>query len=489
MKTRLSFAKSKASRKRLGQQGFSLIELIVASTILLIVMAAVLGTFSVASRTTRTNSTLTDANQNVRAVTRLLSNDCTTLGEVLATPDGFAKVRAGFFAQHGFPTANVGSIGGYDRLYAVQAWTVSGTNGAASFGTLENTSVKGVVDTTGTLVSTAYPTPGLCIYAGASSTERAAASSLGPSLYRTGTDQLMLAQIEPVFVNFNVPLNPGPGTTQRIFPLTNDYTATATFSGGNLILKPNVTVTGLTGPQNFSPTSLVAGSTFVNNADGRLANRLQPYVDCLLITNGPDRFLGLVTAVNTTTGDISLVSNDNTILGLNPDWNAAIPGMSTTGGPNVQFARIRLTYYFVGWTDTASAQNGQPPILYRREGALVSPVAFNIENFQLSFDLIDEYDQGTGSGRFWTVEDLGQMPVGAPLPIPNSTPAANRDSTFAKCMVRTIRASVFGRTNEVDPNRYKLDVPIFSQDYDRGFLHVQDNVTIGLRNVAYTSTK
>lgn len=487
------------SRHR-GQQGFSLIELLVVALIFSIVMAAVLGTVSVATRTTRSNSGISEANQNVRAVTKLLSNDVSTLGEVLATPSSFAQIKPGFFADHGFPTADVNNVGGYDRMFAIQAWTLPSTNGSASVSTLSARPVRGVIDskitppaTTPPLLSTLYPS-GLFIYPGTCGPNRVAAGPLGQSLYQTGTDQLMLTQIEPLFVNLNVPLVPGPGTQQKIYPLTNDYTATATFSSGSMVLKPNVTVSGLPGNHNFDPNTLVAGSTFVNTNDSRLANRLQPFVDCLLVVNGTSQFLGLVTAVNTTNGDISLVSNPNAadyfdVIGLNPNWNTAIPGMTAVSGPSVRVSRIRLTYYFLGWTGVTDAVNGQPPILFRREGSLVSPVAFNIENFQLKFDLVDEYDQGTGAGRFWTVENLGAMPAGAPLPIPNSSPAANRDSTFAKSMVRTIQFSVFGRTNQTEPGLAKTEGTTIPDYYNRGFFHVQENFTVGLRNVAYSNTK
>lgn len=483
-----------------GQQGFSLVELLVVALIFSIVMAAVLGTVSVATRTTRTNSGISEANQSVRAVTRLLTNDVTTLGEVLATPSSFAQIKAGFFADHGFPTANVSNIGGYDRMYAIQAWTLPSTDGSLSVSTLSTKPVKGVIDTvivppatTPPLISTLYPT-GLFIYPGTCAPNRVAAGPLGPTLYQSGTDQLMMTQIEPIFVNLNVPSVPGPGTEQKTYPLTNDYTAMATYSGGNLVLKPNDSVAGLLGNHNFDPTTLVPGSTFVNTNDSRLANRLQPYVDCLLIVNGTSQFLGLVTGVNAGTGDISLVSNINSgdffdVIGLNPNWNTAIPTMTATSGPSVRISRLRLTYYFLGWTGLTDAINGQPPILFRREGAFVSPVAFNIENFQLKFDLIDEFDQGSGAGRFWTVENLGAMPTGAPLAIPNSVPAANRDGTFARCMVRTIKFSVFGRTSQTEPGLAKAEGTTIPDYYNRGFFHVQEDFTVALRNVAYSNTK
>lgn len=491
---------SASAHKFRGQQGFSLIELLVVALIFSLVMAAVLGTVSVATRTTRTNTGISEANQNIRAVTRLLTNDVTTLGEVLATPSSFAQIKAGFWAGHGFPTADVNNVGGYDKMYAIQAWTLPSTNGSASVGTLSSQPVRGVIDanivppaTSPPDISTLYPS-GLFIYPGTCGPNRVAAGPLGPSLYQTGTDQLMMTQIEPIYVNLNVPSSPGPGTMQTTYPLTNDYTATATFSAGSLILKPNVTVSGLPGNHNFDPNTLVAGSTFVNTNDSRLANRLQPFVDCLLIVNGTTQFLGLVTGVDTTSGEIRLASNPNAadyfdVIGLNPSWNAAIPGMSAVAGPSVRFSRMRLTYYFLGWTGTADAINGQPPILFRREGALVSPVAFNIENFQLRFDLIDEYDQGLGAGRFWTVENLGAMPAGAPLPIPNSSPAANRDSTFAKSMVRTIQFSIYGRTSQTEPGLAKVEGTTIPDYYNRGFFHVQENFTVGLRNVAYSNTK
>lgn len=467
--------------------GFSLIELLVVSAILTIVMTAVFGTVTVATRTTRQNSGLTEANQNLRAATRLITNDITTVGENFSTPAQFASVRAGFFAAHGFPTADINNVAGFDRMYAVQAWTLASTNGSASVSTLSTLAVKGVTNTGGTPISTVYSPSVLSIYPGSCGPDRVAAGPLGGSLYNTGTDQLMLAQVDPLFVNLNVPLVPGPGTTQQIFPLTNDYRARATFSGGNLVLVPNTNVVGLIGPRNFDPTALVTGATFVNTNDSLLANRLQPFVDCLLIVNGTSQFLGLVTAVDTANGNISLSTTDP--IGLNPVWNTAIPGMTAIAGPDVLITRVRLTYYFVGWTGAADAANGTPPILYRREGALINPVAFNIENFQLRFDLIDEFDQGLGSGRFWTVENLGQMPAGAPLPIPNSTPAANRDSTFVKTMVRTIRLTLLGRTNERDPSLFRTDAATITDGYNRGFYRVRENATVGLRNAAYASTR
>lgn len=475
---------------RVPEQGFSLVELLVVAAILSIVMAAVLGTVSVATRTTRTNTQLTDANQNVRASLRLMSNDISTCGEFLSTPTSFARVRGGFLASIGFPTSGVTSAApAFDRIYAIQAWTTPSSGGSASLATFNTQTINGFSDTTtGPMTDV---DANLRIYPGASGVP-----DVGTT-YRTGTDQILVVQANPCFVNFTVPA-PTPtdpaATTQRIFPLTSEYTARATYPIGlnNLVLVPNLVVAGQ--PSNYNPTAAAAGASFVNPADRLLANRLQPFVDTLLIqvtaAGNTTTYLGLVTEVNTTTGAITLrfagtAAPFNDEIGLNLPWSAEIPANTI-----VQISRMSMIHYFIGWTGNDSVStnpnNLLPPILFRKEGASVSPVSIGIENMQFQFDLIDEAEQvGLGRGRFVTVSDLGIFPsVGSnPVRTPETRTAAD-----TRCMVRTVRAVLYGRSVEQVKEIFWRETAI-PNAYDRGYYHVKEQTTIGMRNFAYTNSR
>jgi prepilin-type N-terminal cleavage/methylation domain-containing protein len=484
---------SLAARRR--ALGFSLVELLIVTAILGIVAGAILSTFTVASRTTTTNRNLVDANQNARSALRLIANDISTVGENLCNPNDlgdFVRVRPGFLASLGLPTQNVTGfqdVGGgpnFDQLFAVQGWTVPATGGGLALNAMQGITIPGVTN-----AATQTPVdPMLRMYPGTCGRD------LAPGLLRTGTDQLLLVQSDPIFIPFNDSA-PGPNDPpQRLLPMgIAELQATAAVVGNSLVLRPLMIANPANAAQMI-PSNVIRGAipasapprviSFANTADALLANSLQPLVDTLYIRvgdNGP-QYLGLVTGVNPANGEITLASGMGDPIGLNPNW-----GPTGVAGQTVAIGRMRLTHYFIAWRpDLATNGTPQPPILYRRDGAVVTPLAFDIENLQFSFDLIDEADQGGGSGRLITdVLDLGTLPAGA-NPAGVNPP---RNSTFTRTSVRTIRVSVFGRTGEQSPEllRNTGEIAAFPQAIDRGFFHVVERTTVGLRNAAYAATR
>lgn len=145
------------------QRGFSLVELLIVAAILTIVMAAVMGTLSLALQTTRNNSALVEANNNVRAALNIIKNDLDNVGRLPRfidqdpNPglggDPAVYVRGGFLRTRGFPVGSgsdapnrVGNIQPIlrdatrlsvtcDILSPIQAWTAA-THGASPPATL-----------------------------------------------------------------------------------------------------------------------------------------------------------------------------------------------------------------------------------------------------------------------------------------------------------------------------------------------------------------
>ena len=508
--------------------------------ILTIAMAAVMGTLSVAFQTNRNNSALVEANNNVRAVLNFIKNDLDNVGRLpltgvfmgsnetsnasLGAPAVY--VRGGFLRERGFPVgsgstapARIGEVqprltGGAtlntscDILSPIQAWTTAGSHGAQSLGTFAapNSALvanHGYVDTTGTLASARYPNlryyPGAC--------DRTEANPAN-GIYGTGSHQLITLQPNPVPVALNVvvpnPNNPSENITQQqIFQVEATYIARAQVSGGTLTLVPETVPASGPPDVDFPPNTTfnlrpsrvapnrVESNPFVNPDDRYLARRLRPFVDTLLLTyqythtppgSGPVTtwlsVLGLVTAIN---GNNILLQTDTA--GINPQWSAMIQNNVL-----VTITRMRLSHYFVGWN---GIQDGvaSPPVLYYREGGLLSPLAFDIENLRLSFTLADEElvtppNNTPVRGILFNTSDIGgpiNLPPGAPSgAVPMNAP---RSPLTTKAQVRMVTVTVYGRTPERERALIRADLAI-PDAFNRGYFHVSERTTVGLRNLA-----
>ena len=514
-------------RSYVAQAGFSLPELLVVMAILAIAMAAVMGTLSVALQTNRNNSALVEANNNVRAVINFIKNDLDNVGEpplttvllstsnVSANPHLVARavyVRGGFLEARGFPVGsgsqapdrlskvpprlNAGTIStNCDILSPIQAWTTV-SHGALSQGTFAAPALvanQGYADTAGTPAATRYPD--LRLYPGACDRTEF------PTAYGNGSHQLITLQTNPVAValNVNVPNPNNPNQTierQQIFQVEATYEAIAQVSGGTLTLVPQTAppsdddfpggTTFNLRPSRVAPNR-VASNPFVNPNDRYLARRLRPFVDTLLLTfqfvpssGNPTwlSFLGLVTAIND--NDQSIVLGPD-LAGINSQWSGLIQN-----GRHVTITRMRLSHYFVGWN---GIQNGvaSPPVLYYREGGLLSPLAFDIENLRLNFTLADEdlvLNNTPVQGILFNFPDIGgpiNLPPGAPSgAVPMNAP---RSPLTTKNQIRMVTVTVYGRSPERDRALIRADAAI-PDAFNRGYFHVSARTTVGIRNLA-----
>ncbi|MCS7079813.1 MAG: type II secretion system GspH family protein [Chloracidobacterium sp.] len=525
-------------RLRRRAAGFSLVELLVVAGILAIVMAAVMGTLTLALRTTRDNSALVEANNNVRAVVNFIKNDLDNVGELPLTSVFFATpnpnpflgapavyVRGGFLASRGFPIGNISALLPPDRigninprldvvtslpvqcdvLSPIQAWTAA-TNGAAAVGTFAAPNIianQGYVPNDDTpndpndVIPAATRYPNLRIYPGACDR-----TEVGTA-YGNGSHQLITLQVNPVPVALRVsvpdPANPGGTIIQKqIFPVEATFSAKTRFSGSDLILEPEE-FGGNLRPDRVAP-NVVTTNPFVNPDDRLLAPRLRPFVDTLLLTyqysyqslgGGTNAavlcVLGLVTGISG--NNIILAAND--LAGINPqNWRSIIQE-----GVSVTITRMRLSHYFIGW-------NGEntPPILFCRQGGLLAPLAFDIENFRLRFMVSDEERLRRLTGQdtptpvrgvmYYTNDIGGRLPVNPPSPPapPNLPPADDNPSIIprspltTKMQVRMVEITVYGRTSERNPALIRADAAI-PDAFNRGYFHVSERTSIGLRNL------
>jgi len=527
----------RSPRRAVIQAGFSLVELLVVAGILTIAMAAVMGTLSLALQTNRSNAALVEANNNVRAVVNFIKNDLDNVGELpltsvfSATPDPNPRlgapavyVRGGFLAARGFPVGSgsqapdqIGNVPpllndgtldtSCDILSPIQAWTTV-SHGARSQGTFASPALvanQGYADTEGTPAAERYPN--LRLYPGACDPTEVATA------YGNGSHQLITLQVNPVPVALRVlvpdPANPGNNIVQQqIFPVEATFSAYAQLDGeGNLVLVPELT-TSLDPdyggsipvgtpvnlkPDRVAPNVVKNSNPFVNPNDRLLAPRLRPYVDTLLLTyqytppggggsplptstlnnsSAPTTLcvLGLVTGIQ----DNNIVLADNDLAGINPRWSAIIQS-----GVPVTITRMRLSHYFVGWDGGDSA-----PVLYCRQGGLLSPLAFDIENLRLNFTLVDEgavrADGTPIQGFMFNTNDIG-----GPIPLPSGAdPTRNpaRTPLTTKTQVRLVELTVYGRTGERERALIRADAAI-PDAFNRGYFHVSERTTIGLRNL------
>ncbi len=495
-------------------------------------MAAVMGTLSLALQTNRNNSALVEANNNVRAVVNFIKNDLDNVGELpltsvfFATPDPnpylgapAVYVRGGFLAARGFPVGSgsgvpnrIGNVQprlqgsvtlstNCDVLSPIQAWTTV-SHGALSQGTFASPALvanQGYADAAGTPATSWYPD--LRLYPGACDRTEV------PAAYGNGSHQIITLQVNPVPVAMRVsvpdPLNPGGSIVQQqIFPVEATFSARAQLAGPKLVLVPELTTPAdptyggsiPTGtpvnlkPARVAPNVVTNSNPFVNPNDRLLAPRLRPYVDTLLLTyqytytpSGSSSpiptvlcVLGLVTGIE---GNNIVLAGDDAA-GINPEkWTDIIQN-----NVPVTITRMRLSHYFVGWNGGDSA-----PVLYCRQGGLLSPLAFDIENLRLHFTLVDEGavrpDDTPVQGIMFNTNDIGgpiPLPPGAD---PNPTKNPTRTPLTTKTQVRMVELTVYGRTGERERALINADASI-PDAFNRGYFHVSERTTIGLRNLA-----
>ncbi|MGQ9898017.1 MAG: PilW family protein [Acidobacteriota bacterium] len=515
------------------QAGFSLVELLVVAGILTIAMAAVMGTLSLALQTNRNNAALVEANNNVRAAVNFIKNDLDNVGELpltsvfFATPDPnpylgapAVYVRGGFLANRGFPVGSgttapsrIGNIQPWlvgegtintncDILSPIQAWT-GATYGALPQGDFNNPTLianQGYVDTIGTPADTWYPD--LRLYPGACDRTEVA------TVYGKGSHQLITLQVDPVPVAMRVtvpdPNNPGAQIVQQqIFPVVATFSARAQLNGNNLILIPEETTDtdptyGGTIPKGtlvnlkparVAPNVVTDSNPFVDDKDKLLARRLRPYLDTLLLTyqytpsGSPTPtvlcVLGLVTRIEG--NNIILDGNDRA--GINPeDWTSIIQD-----GVPVTITRMRLSHYFVGWNGGDSS-----PVLYCRQGGVLSPLAFDIENLRLRFTVVDEgaigRDGNVIQGTIRDTADAAGNPIdiGGPIPLPADADSSRnppRTPLTSKTQIRLVELTVYGRTGERERALIRAD-EVIPDPRNRGYFHVSERTTVGLRNLA-----
>ncbi len=450
------------SRRR--NHGFSLLELLIVLALLTVVMGAVFVTLDYAKTTTFTNNQLVDTQQNIRASAKIMSDDVITLGQDFMgqVDQDIVYVRRGFLQANNFPDTNVNVNPAYDILFAAQ-----GANNVISANPVLG------IDSNSNQVTNLRLSPG----AGPAVTGDGAAGYI-PN-YGQGTDQLLLVTSDSITLRFKDDfglVQPDADSNDELGQAT--YFAQANFSGSNLTLSP------LTGSTNFDTPTTAA---LIDSTDRLLAKRLVPFVDTVIIRNtqGGAQFMGLVTAVDTTSGNITLAYNDP--IQLNPDWSYALNGAGGRSGNHprlvdqgqpVTVRRGRILQYFVG--SFINPPSGAPSdfcALYRRDGARVDPVAFSIENMHCTYTLIDEETLVGGRGQFYTVPGPVMASLDANPPIPPSGRSEGR--FWNRTAIRSIRVHLFARSDEYDPSLNR-------GGGQRGdYLRLNQEFTIALRNSAY----
>lgn len=122
--------KSKTERRNRSMepdrsQGFSLLELLMVIAIFAIVMAAVMGTLSIATRSVNSNQLLAETNQNVRGSSRFVANDLVAVGDDFMgiNQNDSVFVKGGYLTGLGFPQLDVQTTINatvFDELFAIQ---------------------------------------------------------------------------------------------------------------------------------------------------------------------------------------------------------------------------------------------------------------------------------------------------------------------------------------------------------------------------------
>lgn len=460
------------SRRR--NHGFSLLELLIVLALLTVVMGAVFVTLDYAKKTSFTNNQLVDTQQNIRASAKIMSDDVITLGQDFMGSINldWVYVRRGFLQANDFPDTDLrDTTGTFDLLFAAQ-----GANNLNSTRPVLGQDASG------------NPTNNLRVSAGAGpATVGDGAAGYIPN-YGTGTDQLLFVQAESITLRFQDDFGLVQADDDTDIELGEaKYFAQANFNGSDLILNPLV-VAG--SPSNFDNATTAA---LVDDTDRLLAKRLVPFVDTLVVRNtaGESQFMGLVTAVDTGSGQITLSFNDDPIQ-LTPNWSFA--EKVDSGGPVGDFPRLcsegdvitlrrgRVLRYFVGsYINTPAGVPADFCALYRRDGARVDPVAFSVENMHCTYLLADEENLLAGSGQFYTVPGTVLSSLDANPPVP---PGGSRTRRWNRTAIRSIRVHLFARSDELDPTLNRDDPgPLGAKKGD--YLRINQEFTIALRNSAY----
>lgn len=466
------------------QFGFSLLELLIVMAIFSIVMSAVMGTLLIAQKTNTSNQYLIDTTQNVRAAAQFIHDDVITTGEryMGQVPGDSVFVKRGFLASMDFPdTDMIDPTNSYDEVLAIQ-------------GTQNTNSTKVTLgkDANGN------DTTNFRVYAGSGP----AVTGDGVPNYGVGTDQLLILQPDTIELKFNDDYGlqtPDPDSNPEI--AVAKYTAKLQFNGSDLMLQP-YTIAGFTPPTNNVDAAGLFPDPMTskpNPSDYLLARRLLKVYDCVIVRKGSgQQFLLLVTDVDAS-DNIIVGFGAKDPIGINPDAKllqdpaagglAAPAGRAFLGanGDVVDVTKAKLVRYYIGGPkDAATAATlGLDPdfcAMYRREGAQVDPVAFNITNFHCTFTLVEEEIlDGNGSGKFYimpgpTLANFDTDPPDPPAPAPNRTRRWNRTA------VRLVKLHIFGRS----PGKYrKPTVAVGNPNEYKDYLNINQDFTISLRNAAY----
>lgn len=469
--------------RKVQPKGFTVLELLIVVVIFSIVMTAVMGTLITTSRTTFKNQQIADAQQTMRSSAQFITNDVITLGanfmgrNQAVTNGDYCLVKKGFLQSLRFPFTDVNNAG-FDKIYAVQ-WA-NNTNSTSSTLGYDNPSNASPADNPANF--RIYPGSGPGVLGDAPNNIPA---------YGTGTDQLMVLQLEKTELQFK----DGFGQTNPVLDGQPDiaeadyYATVAQATASQLVLSP---VNNGKLPNGSQSTNVInAEGLYDTSSFNRLLGpRLLPYVDCLVIQNqGGDSpfFLGVVTSVSAS-GDITLATGSSDPIGLNPDWSLATsvtnlqklglsqPPLVTGVNSRVSIRKARLIHYYIGSPKTATSVPGlglDSCILFRRDGAQVDPVAFNIQNMQFNWIVVDETILSSGAGQYYTIPstspsiaDFDTLP---PQPDP-SNPSRTRE--WYRQAVRILVIHLFARSDQKDPrtNQYYL---------------LNQKFTVSLRNAAY----
>ena len=347
------------------EHGFSLIEVMVATTIVLVIMAATLGTLTSALQATQAITLMADTQENLRAGMNYMVRD------ILQTGEGIP--------QGGITIPNTAGASAVNR-------PGPGTP-AVSFGTFNNTWTALPAITSGFQLGPITTTSGV------------------------GTDMVTILYADTTLQDVN-------GHWLNEFPIQLPNTGTPGCAAANATPEPqgNITQAGTTTTVTFDPSCVVinTGTTGINPGD------------LILLQNNNAIGDGSITGTDTATADssghmallaVSAVNpaGDTLTFSANDPFNVNASGAATgtvnqlknaQGNFNVTTAtRIWMVTYFIDNT------NPQRPLLMRQVN-LNQPQAVGevIENMQIFYDILN-----AGSSPV-TVTAAQEAPTDAQLP-------------------------------------------------------------------------